>query len=109
MRWDIAASDPVPAPLSFSQQIQRKERTKQFLVQRAANLQSRAEWAAFLEEDVLLTLPITPYRYFARREITNLSRVVKGLDAVMVDCASLALLAECIGQGSAQWRQAVKR
>ena len=95
--------------LTRYQQLLRKDRVKRFLSCRALNSQNRAEWCELVEEDVTLTLPITPYRYFPRREIVQLSRVVSGVEAVMVDGASLALLAECIGQGSPQWRQAIKR
>ena len=91
------------------QQLLRKDRVKRFLNCRALNSQDRAEWSELMEQDVTLTLPITPYRYFPRREITQLNRVVRGLDEVLVDNASLALLAECIGQGSPQWRQAIKQ
>uniref|UniRef100_A0A7S3M7F2 Uncharacterized protein n=1 Tax=Spumella elongata TaxID=89044 RepID=A0A7S3M7F2_9STRA len=90
-------------------QLLRKDRVKRFLNFRALNSQDRAEWSELMEQDVTLTLPITPYRYFPRREIAQLNRVVRGLDEVLVDNASLALLAECIGQGSPQWRQAIKQ
>ena len=57
----------------------------------------------------MLTLPITPYRSFHRADIVNSNRVVRGVDAVMADAASLSLLAECIGLGSAKWKNAIKR
>ena len=87
----------------------RKEQTKQFLCLRAANSPIRADWASLLDENIVLTLPITPYRSFPRSDIVNSNRVVRGVDGVMADTASLALMAECIGQGSSLWRHAIKR
>lgn len=72
-------------------------------------MRQRELWASLLDDNVVMTLPITPYRSFHRSNIVNSSRVVRGVDGVMADAASLSLLAECIGQTSAKWKSAIKR
>lgn len=37
------------------------------------------------------------------------SRVIVGVDAAIADAASLALMVESVGQGTEQWKDAVKR
>lgn len=82
---------------------------RQFLTYRENNCRDRSLWAALLDENIVMTLPITPYRSFPRADIQGASRVVRGIDAVMADTSSLALLAESIGLGSDTWKYAVKR
>jgi hypothetical protein len=87
----------------------RKQIVQQFLVYRARNCRERERWAAILDEAFVFTIPITPFRSFHRKEIQGSHRVVRGIDAMMAECASLALMAESIGLGSPKWRQAIKR
>lgn len=91
------------------QQLARKEAVRLFLDYRGAGVRIRDQWTTLLDDNVTLTLPITPYRSFHRSDITNSSRVVRGVDAVMADAASLSLLAEGIGLNSAKWKSAIKR
>lgn len=91
------------------QECKRKESVQLFLAYRGSNCRERELWSAILDENFTLTLPITPYRSFPRREILGSSRVVRGIEAVMADCCSLALMAESIGLGSNAWRYAIKR
>lgn len=37
------------------------------------------------------------------------SRVIVGVDAAIADAASLALMVESVGQGTDQWKDAIKR
>lgn len=37
------------------------------------------------------------------------SRVIVGVDASIADAASLALMVESVGQGTDQWKDAIKR
>jgi hypothetical protein len=76
---------------------------------RAANIQDREKWAAILDESFIFTLPITPYRSFHKSDIVNSSRVLVGIDAVISDTSSLALMAESIGQGTDSWKDSVQR
>jgi hypothetical protein len=96
-------------PRAALQQTVRKQIVQQFLVYRARNCRERERWAAILDESFVFTIPITPFRSFHRNEIQGSHRVVRGIDAMMGECASLALMAESIGLGSAKWRQAIKR
>jgi hypothetical protein len=91
------------------QQTTRKNVIRLLLSNRASNVMDRDRWSSIIDEQHTLTLPITPYRSFNRGEIRGGHRVVKGIDALLADTASLALLVESVGQGTEQWRDAVKR
>jgi hypothetical protein len=93
----------------IQQQLSRKDVLRRFLSLRETNCRDRALWAAILDENFVLTLPITPFRSFPRSDIQGGSRMVRGIDAVMADTSSMALLAESIGLGSVPWKHAVKR
>lgn len=74
------------------------------------NEQDRALWAALLGADFSLTLPVTHYRScHHRNEVRGGIRVLRGVDAVMADTASLAVMIQSFGQGNTEWREAVKR
>ncbi len=93
----------------LSQQTTRKNVIRLLLSNRASNVMDRDRWSSIIDEQHTLTLPITPYRSFNRGEIHGGHRVVKGIDALLTDTASLALLVESVGQGTEQWKDAVKR
>mmetsp|Transcript_27455 Transcript_27455/g.46070 ORF Transcript_27455/g.46070 Transcript_27455/m.46070 type:complete len:479 (-) Transcript_27455:362-1798(-) len=93
----------------YETQVIRKNAVKLFMSYRASNIKDRAMWSQILDESVTLVLPITPYRSFHKGEIKYSSRVLHGIDAVIVDTASLNLMAECIGQSSPEWKEALKR
>ncbi|CAM9266544.1 unnamed protein product, partial [Heterosigma akashiwo] len=65
---------------------------------RATGELDRGRWAALLEEDVVLTQPITPYRSFDAREVVQNMREVRGVDGVVKDTASLGVLTKSLGR-----------
>lgn len=87
----------------------RKNAVRLMLTYRAANIQDREKWAAILDESFIFTLPITPYRNFHKSDIVNSVRMLVGIDAAIADTASLALLVESLGQGTAAWTDAIRR
>ena len=86
----------------------RKNIVRSFLSYRSTNLRDREKWALILDENIEMTLPITPYRSFPKSSIMGTSRVVAGIDAVIADTASLALMAQGICYGAPQWQAAIK-
>ena len=48
-------------------------------------------------------------RSFHKGDIVSSSRVIVGVDASIADAASLALMVESVGQGTDQWKDAIKR
>lgn len=68
------------------------------LFYRAAGNVCRADWATALEENFTCVLPITPYRSFPSAEVVSGQRMIMGIDAMMADVASLALMVESIGR-----------
>ena len=92
----------------MQQQI-RKQAVRQLLEYRVDKYCSREQWGALLDENFQMTLPITPYRSFHKRDIAGSCRVVRGIEGMMADTASLVLMAECIGMGSTPWKEAIKR
>jgi len=94
-------------------QLARRNAVRLFLSYRASNEKDRNRWATILDENVEVTMPITPYRSFRKSEIRQngdtSKRVIYGIDAVMCDAASLYLMVESIGQGSGKWKEAVKK
>uniref|UniRef100_A0A7S3UTR3 BZIP domain-containing protein n=1 Tax=Heterosigma akashiwo TaxID=2829 RepID=A0A7S3UTR3_HETAK len=69
-----------------------------FFYYRATGELDRGRWAALLEEDVVLTQPITPYRSFDAREVVQNMREVRGVDGVVKDTASLGVLTKSLGR-----------
>lgn len=96
---------------------------KLFLNYRANNIQNRKYWELICDESFAMTLPITPYRYYNRAEVNawyvppspsignrrNSQRVVEGIDALLIDTASVALMVESIGLGNSSWIEYLKR
>ena len=93
----------------YDTQIVRKNAVRLMLTYQAANIQERQKWAAILDESFFFSLPITPYRHFHKAEIVNTGRVLVGIDAIISDAASLALVVESIGQGNDAWKEALRR
>jgi hypothetical protein len=93
----------------YLQHVIRKNAVRLFLSYRSANVRDRDKWAAILDEGFVFTLPITPYRSFHKGDIVSSSRVIVGIDGAIADTASLALMVESVGQGSEQWKEAIKR
>eukprot|EP00401_Gymnodinium_catenatum_P073160 CAMPEP_0117610484 /NCGR_PEP_ID=MMETSP0784-20121206/81896_1 /TAXON_ID=39447 /ORGANISM="" /LENGTH=587 /DNA_ID=CAMNT_0005413887 /DNA_START=285 /DNA_END=2048 /DNA_ORIENTATION=+ len=63
---------------------------------RATAEASRKSWENVLEENFTLNLPITPYRSFPPAEVIDGQRIVKGIDAVIADSASLYVMLQSI-------------
>ena len=93
----------------YDTQVVRKNAVRLMLTYHAVNIQQRQKWAAILDESFSFSLPITPYRHFHKTEIVNSGRILVGIDAVISDAASLALVVESIGQGNVEWRGAIRR
>ena len=93
----------------YDTQVVRRNAVRLLLTYHAVNVQDRQKWEAILDECFFCTLPITPYRHFHKAEIVNTGRVLVGIDAVISDAASLALVVESIGQGNDAWKEAILR
>lgn len=105
----IQARTIVDAYIICLQQVIRRNTVRLFLAYRAACVTDPIKWSAIVDENVTLTLPITPYRSFCRAEIDSNSRIVVGIDGLIADCCSLALMAETIGVNSHDWKAAILR
>lgn len=68
-----------------------------FLAYRTSNEQNRSLWAELLDEQFTLMLPITPYRSFPPSEVREGARVVRGIDAVIRDAASINVMIKSVG------------
>lgn len=90
-------------------QILRKNVVRTMLNYRSSNVREREKWEAIMDESVVFTLPITPYRSFLKKNIKNSNVVLEGIDAVRADTASLAFMVESIGQGTPEWKENKKR
>eukprot|EP01035_Chromulina_nebulosa_P017708 gene17708-23300_t len=89
--------------------ILRKNAVRLFLLYRSKCITDREKWSNILDENITLTLPITPYRSFNRSEINQSNRISTGIDSVISDTCSLALMVECIGFNSDLWKEAIIR
>jgi hypothetical protein len=90
---DVPVHDPflqeAAASKLMEQQQVRRQLVTLFLHLRATNERDRSKWAAVLDEAFVMTLPITPYRYFPRTGVNHSLRLVSGITGAMVDAASL--------------------
>jgi PAS domain-containing protein len=64
---------------------------------RAQGCLDEVEWSKLLAEDFKLTMPVTPYRSFSPADIFNNRRVLLGVDGMIADTASLAVMIDNIG------------
>jgi len=55
-------------------------------------------WRTVVEENVVFTLPIAPYRSFPPAEVVDGQRRVVGIDALIADTASLATMIQSVGK-----------
>ncbi len=67
-----------------------------FLNFRTKCILDRSLWTTLLEENAMMILPITPYRSFPPIEVYEGQRYVKGIEAIMLDTASLNLFLQTI-------------
>lgn len=51
-----------------------------------------------MDENFLLRMPMTPYRYFPVTDVVNNERYVQGIDGLIRDTASLGVLFSTISQ-----------
>lgn len=93
----------------YEQNLLRKHILRTMLSFRAENCQDRDKWTSILDESIIFSIPITPYRSFHKNDVVSNNRVLMGIEAVMKDAASFSVLVESIGQGSPAWMEAVKR
>lgn len=76
----------------------RKQALRSMFYYRATGELSREKWEAILEEDFQMVLPVTPYRSFPPDEVVNGQRHISGIDAMILDNASLAVMVQSIGR-----------
>lgn len=93
----------------YDTQVIRKNALRLFLLYRAACVLDTQRWLKIVDENVSLVLPITPYRSFCRAEIDDNTRLVQGIDGLVNDCCSLALMCETIGLDSEEWSENIIR
>lgn len=93
----------------FDKQAIRKNVVRLMLEYQSAGVVDRDKWATILDESVVFSCPITPYRSFNRGDISSNCRVMVGIDSVIADICSLALLSETIGLNNDVWKYAIKR
>ncbi|CAN0483769.1 unnamed protein product, partial [Ectocarpus sp. 12 AP-2014] len=94
---------------STSIEVLRMQNLRTFMKFRCKNVKNREKWAEIVDERFTMTLPITPYRWFNGRCVFNDSRVLRGIDDVMTDNGSLAVLVESLGCGTLPWRQELEK
>ncbi|CAM9766748.1 unnamed protein product [Ectocarpus sp. 4 AP-2014] len=94
---------------STSNEVLRMQNLRTFMKFRCKNVKNRENWAEIVDERFTMTLPITPYRWFNGRCVFNDSRVLRGIDDVMTDNGSLAVLVESLGCGTLPWRQEMEK
>ncbi|CAM9517147.1 unnamed protein product [Ectocarpus fasciculatus] len=97
------------ASTSTSNEVLRRQSLRTFMKFRCENVKNREKWAEIVDERFTMTLPITPYRWFNGRRVFNDSRVLRGIDDVMTDNGSLAVLVESLGCGTLPWRQEMEK
>jgi len=90
-------------------EVHRVRRTviKNFLKYHSGYEVDARKWMTILEDDFHLKQPVTPYRSFRRVEI-ELSqerecRRSKGIEAMIGDAASMAVMVESVGSRSTRW------
>lgn len=74
----------------------RKKVLQEAMQNRCQGMLDRTVWRTLLEDSIELVLPITPYRSFPPGEVCNGERRVHGIDAVILDVASVSVMLMCI-------------
>jgi len=95
------------------QNIMNVQKVRRAVVQTALDYHSKNEkdpskWNVVLESSFWMKEPITPFRSFRSSEIDRDCRIVRGVDAMICDAASIAVMVERIGCNNARWRR-IKR
>eukprot|EP00980_Cylindrotheca_fusiformis_P024177 scaffold11589_cov117-Cylindrotheca_fusiformis.AAC.11 len=103
----------------------RRAVIRSFLQFLASYERDKRKWSTIIEDDFWLKQPVTPYRCFRRSEIeknirnfsiiefhcrsfTQECRMSRGLDSVVADAASIAVMINGVGSRTARWTQ-IKR
>ena len=87
------------------QQQERKSTIRQFLKFHSTNVQDPNLWATVIEQDFCFQQPITPYRSFRRSEIDKDCRISTGINGMIADAASMAVMIESIGSKTNRWKK----
>jgi hypothetical protein len=74
----------------------RKQVLQTMLQFRAQGETDVNRWRTILDESIVMILPITPYRSFPPIEVNNNQRRIVGIESVIADTASLAMMVQCI-------------
>jgi hypothetical protein len=86
-----------------SEQHSKRTIALNFLQYRSNNTRLKSKWSEVAHDDVTFCIPITPYRYFPKSEVSDGTRTLRGHEALVIDSASIHLMMESIGHGSKQW------
>lgn len=76
----------------------RKQVLQTMFYFRAIAETSVSKWSTILDENFVFVMPITPYRSFPPSQVMNGQRLVRGVDGMIKDTASLSVLVQSIGQ-----------
>lgn len=76
----------------------RKQVLQTMFYFRAIAETSVSKWSTILDENFVFIMPITPYRSFPPSQVMNGQRLVRGIDGMIKDTASLSVLVQSIGQ-----------
>ena len=88
-------------------QVMRKNIVRTFLAYQSLDVCERSKWAGIVDEGIIVSLPITPFRWFHKADIVNSARMLVGIDALMRDNASMAFMAREICRGKNAWKECV--
>jgi len=81
----------------------RRAVVSSFLRFHASHETDRRKWTTLLEDDFWLKQPVTPYRCFRRKEIQNESRITRGVEGMIADSSSMAVMIEGVGSRTSRW------
>jgi len=65
----------------------------------------KRKWTTLLEDSFWFKQPVTPYRCFRRSEIESESRITRGVEGMIADASSIAVMIEGVGSRSSRWAQ----
>jgi len=81
----------------------RRNVVRSFLRFHSSYETDKRKWMTLLEDGFWLKQPVTPYRCFRRSEIKNESRITRGVEGMIADASSIAVMIEGVGSRSARW------
>mmetsp|Transcript_9195 Transcript_9195/g.10725 ORF Transcript_9195/g.10725 Transcript_9195/m.10725 type:complete len:971 (+) Transcript_9195:158-3070(+) len=81
----------------------RRNVVRSFLCFHSSYETDARKWQQLLEDGFWLKQPVTPYRCFRRSEIKNESRITRGVEGMIADASSIAVMIEGVGSRSARW------